>query len=283
MPAPLFLLPLLAQVGPFAAPAPAPLEIPKKKTAVVSKSAAAAPNPVARRLGECLDLAQSNPADAAIVARGWREGTKGSARVPAGHCLGLALSNQADWAGAEAAFLEAQLDTSATDRADRARLGTMAANAALAAGAADRALGLLDTAQGEAKAAADSRLSAEIAIDRARALVALKRDGEAAAALAEARTAAPDNAAAWLLSATLQRRQSKLGEAQAMIEKAAALAPLDPDIGLEAGVIAVLGGRDAAARRSWRSVIAAASGSDQARTAQQYLDQLGPDPAPSTR
>lgn len=283
MPTPLFLLPLLAQVGPFTTAPQAPLEIPRKKTTVVNKPAAPAPNPVAKRLGDCLDLAQSDPAAAVTVARGWREGAKGSARVPAGHCLGLALSNQSDWAGAEAAFLEARLDTSATDQADRARLATMAANAALAAGAASRALGLLDTAQAEAKAAGDTRLAAEVAIDRARALVALKRDGEAATALAEARAGAPANATAWLLSATLLRRQGQLGEAQAMIEKAAALAPLDADIGLEAGVIAVLGRRDDAARRSWQSVISAAPGTEQARTAQQYLDQLGPDTAPSTR
>ena len=283
MPTPLILLPLIAQVGPFTTAPSAPLEIPKKKTAVVSKAAAPAAKPAAKQLGECLDLAQSDPAAAVTVARGWLGEAKGSSRVPAGHCLGLALSNQSDWAGAEAAFLEARLDASATDQADRARLGTMAANAALATGSASRALGLLDTAHGEAKAAGDTRLAAEVAIDRARALVALKRDGEAATALAEARAGSPTTATAWLLSATLLRRQGKLGEAQAMIEKAATLAPLDADVGLEAGVIAVLGRRDDAARRSWQSVISAAPGTEQARTAQQYLDQLGPDTAPSTR
>ncbi len=68
-----------------------------------------------------------------------------------------------------------------------------------------------------------------------------------------------------------------------MIEKAAALAPQDPEIGLEAGVIAVLGGRDEAARRSWRSVLAAAPDSDQAKVAKGYLDQLGPAPTSEGR
>ncbi|MFN5779660.1 MAG: hypothetical protein ACK44O_09350 [Novosphingobium sp.] len=48
-------------------------------------------------------------------------------------------------------------------------------------------------------------------------------------------------------------------------------------------MIAVLAGNDGAARRSWLSVIKAAPGSETARTAQSYLDQLGPDPAPSGR
>ena len=61
----------------------------------------------------------------------------------------------------------------------------------------------------------------------------------------------------------------------------ATLAPLDPEVGLEAGVIAALGGRDEAARKSFTSVIHAAPGSDLARRAQQYLDQLGPAAAPS--
>jgi Flp pilus assembly protein TadD len=92
--------------------------------------------------------------------------------------------------------------------------------------------------------------------------------------LAEARQANPKNPDAWLLSATLSRRQGKLAEAQAQIEQAGSLEPRDPAIGLEAGVIAVLSGRDAAARKSWESVVAAVPESDAARTATGYLAQL---------
>ena len=102
---------------------------------------------------------------------------------------------------------------------------------------------------------------------RLRALVALTRADEAAAALTEARLASPKNPEAWLLSATLSRRQGKLAEAQAQIQQAADLLPIDPAIGLEAGVIAVLSGRDEAARKSWQSVIAAAPDSAAAVTA----------------
>jgi tetratricopeptide (TPR) repeat protein len=151
----------------------------------------------------------------------------------------------------------------------------MAGNAALAGGDTQAALAVLDVAHADAEAANDKPLAGDIAIDRARALVALGRDGDAATALAEARAALPANPQAWLLSATLSRRMGKLAEAQAEIEKAAELLPIDPDIGLEAGVIAVLSGREEAARKSWQSVIDAAPKSDAAATARGYLAQLG--------
>ena len=282
MPLPLAaLLPLLAQIGPTGTQIQAPLEMPKHKSVLVQP--VTPPSPAATRLNECLTLARNEPTAAVDVAEAWRNSLKGSQRAAPGHCLGLALTGLARWEDAEAAFTAARDDTPANERADRARLGAMAANAALVDGAPGRALVLLDTAHGEALGAGDTHLAAEVAIDRARALVHLKRDNDASAALAEARAGAPENAMSWLLSATLLRRQGKLGEAQSYIEKAAAITPLDPEVGLEAGVIAVLGGRDAAARRSWQSVIAAAPGSDSAKTAKQYLDQLGPDAAPSGR
>ena len=78
------------------------------------------------------------------------------------------------------------------------------------------------------------------------------------------------------VSKTLLRRLGQLEPAQAAIETAARLAPTSPDIGLEAGVIAVLGGRDEAARQSWQSVIDLQPESLAAGTAKSYLEQLGP-------
>jgi predicted TPR repeat methyltransferase len=72
---------------------------------------------------------------------------------------------------------------------------------------------------------------------------------------------------------------NKLPEAQAQIEKAAALLPVDPEIGLEAGVIAVLAGRNEAARKSWQSVLTTAPDSEAAATAKGYLAQLGAAPS----
>jgi Flp pilus assembly protein TadD len=77
-----------------------------------------------------------------------------------------------------------------------------------------------------------------------------------------------------LLSATLSRRTGDLAAAQSQIEQAATLDPRDPAIGLEAGVIAALAGRDEAAKKSFESVIAASPDSAQGIAAKQYLAQL---------
>ena len=276
------LLPLLAQVGPSVgvgaggALPQAPLEIPRKK------SDAAAPERLTPA-AQCRQLLAVSLAEAHAYAETWLKPLKGSARAEPGQCLGMALAAQGWWDAAEAAFSAAYEVTPAGEPRNRARLAGMAGNALLAAGKPAAALALLDQAHGEALGAADPRLAAEISIDRARALVTLKRDGDAAAALATARANAADNGQGWLLSATLSRRQGKLAEAQQQILMAAQLMPLDPEVGLEAGVIAMLAGNEGAARRSWLSVVKAAPGSEAARTAQSYLDQLGPDPAPSGR
>lgn len=277
------LLPLLAQVGPSVGVGAggslpqAPLEIPRKKT-----DAAATPSPQSPA-AQCRRLLAGNPVEAQAYAERLLKDLKGSARVEPGQCLGMALAAQGQWSKAEAAFVEARDLTPANEPENRARLGGMAGNALLAAGKPEAALSRLDLAHGEALGASDLHLAGEISIDRARALVALKRDGDAATALATARANAADNGQAWLLSATLSRRQGKLADAQQQIQVAAQLMPLDPEVGLEAGVIAVLAGNEGAARRSWLSVVKAAPGSETARTAQSYLDQLGPDPAPSGR
>jgi tetratricopeptide (TPR) repeat protein len=274
---PTLLLPLFAQVGPGAALPQAPLDIRHPKKA---KAQAEAPQ---GKLAQCLDLVRSAPLEAIRMADDWLAEAQGSARSEPGECKGLALTALGRWKEAAAVFATAHDDTPLSDLPLRARRGAMAGNAALAAGDVEAALAAFDSAHGEARRARDPGLAGGIALDRARALVALGRIDEAASALAEARGALADSAQTWLLSATLSRRQGKLGDAQSQIEQAARLAAKDPDIGLEAGVIAVLAGHEETARRSWRSVIATAPASDQARTAQSYLDQLPPEPQPEGR
>ncbi len=284
MTAPLLLiLPLLAQLAPQVSPGAAPplnlpigIERPAPRAAV-------APAPKPSRTDECVATAQGDALAGIDAATAWRDSAKPEELPFANYCLGLGLTRVGRFAEATAAFVAARDATPATHRLQRARMGAMAGNAALADGEAGPALDLLDTAHGFALTAGDQRLGGEIALDQARAFVALGRQSEAAMALDEACLTIPDNAAAWLLSATLSRRMGKLAEAQARIERAASLLPIDPEIGLEAGVIAVLAGRDEAARRSWQSVLIAAPQSDAARTAQGYLDQLGPAPATAGR
>ena len=225
----------------------------------------------------CMGAVEANPARSAEVARDALKEAVGRERVRAGLCLGVALSDLGQWDEARETFIGARDAAEVDDHASRARLGEMAGNAALAANEPGQALSVLAPAASDAQAAGDKVLIAAIAIDRARALVAVKQPDEAASALAQAREAVPDSAQAWLLSATLSRRQKNLITAQTQIEKAAQLAPQDPEVGLEAGVIAMLSGNETAARRSWNSVLAMAPESDAAATARQYIAQLGPE------
>lgn len=272
---------LLGQVGP--APAlrlPTGLEDRQRPPAT-----APAPAPAAARsrtaLEECMSAARSDPPGAVDMAEGWLAQAKGTDVAPAQFCLGSAQAALSHWDEAEAAFIAGRDTAAATDTRLRAQLGAMAGTMALTQGEAARALTALDKAHADALAASDAELAGDIEVDRSRALVALKREDDAAKALTEARAASPKNADAWLLSATLSRRQNKLAEAQAQIETAAQIDPVDPSIGLEAGVIAVLSGRDDAARRSWQSVLAAGPDSDAAKTATDYLAQLDPSPKPT--
>ncbi len=289
MPMPLMLLPLiLAQSGPMVSGGAAPsLNLPlidrpsgpnprRSRQQVAADVAASGPS----RLGQCLAGAGADPDATVNAANLWLRETSGAASALPQLCLGTALSNIGNWAQAEAAFLAGRDAAAADDHPLRARLGAMAGNAALADNDAPHALATLETAAQDARTARVATLTGEIEIDRARALVALHREDEAASELADARVSAPENALGWLLSATLSRRMGHLAEAQAQIETAARLAPADGEIGLEAGVIAELAGHEAAARKSWQSVVDAAPDSEAATHARAYLAQLGPEAKP---
>lgn len=236
-------------------------------------------------LQSCLDQLDTDPARAHTMAQIRRSETTGADRVLANHCLGTAASALGLWDDARAAFLAARAETPAAEPRARARFAMMAGNAAMAGGDAAGALAMLEEAESEARSAAAPLLEALAAIDRSRALVSLSRNDEALAALESATTLAPESAEAWLLKATLLRRLERLDAAQGAIEEAARRTPgaagFGPEIGLEAGVIAVLAGREEAARESWQSVIDLAPESPAAATAKDYLAQLGPASAPA--
>lgn len=291
----ILLLPLLLQVGPFTTPTiggapevelPAGSERRAPNPRTSGRSAgfndfSLAP-PSAPNESGCFAVADQAPEKAIDLARAGLAKTSKPTEISGDYlCLGMAYSRLGRWSEAQSAFLFARNQPS-EDRRGRARLGAMAGSAALAANDPGAALPALEQAMGDAASSGDHALIAGIAIDRARALVALKREAEAEAALAEARAIAPANTPeageAWLLSATLARRQGLLPLAQKRIEQAAVDAPRDPAVGLEAGVIAALAGRDAAARESWRAVIAMAPESEIAQTAKDYLAQLDTSP-----
>lgn len=245
--------------------------------------AATAPPPVAdrARLATCLHQARTDSVAAITMAETWLSAKDGAERAAPLQCMGFAYSRIGDWAAAEQSFINARdalpaNAPSADILAQRARLASMAGNAALADNRPAAALELLDLAIADAAAADLMQLSGEAEIDRARALVALGRLDPAAIALATARRDASQSADAWLLSATLARRMGDLPAAQNFIEIAASLNPVSLAIGLEAGLIAALAGQANAARKSWQSVIDADPSSAPAQAAQRYLEQLEP-------
>lgn len=227
------------------------------------------------RLKLCLADARTDPATAIVTASTWLSEAAGPERSFPQQCLGTAYTSLLRWDAAESAFLAARMALLDSEPAGRARFAAMAGNAALAAERYPAALADFEMAQADAGTAGEPDLIGSIATDRARALVALDRLPDAAEALAKARESAPQNGTAWLLSATLARRQNDLATAQSQIEMAAALLPDDPAVGLEAGVIATLAGDQDAARKSWQSVVDAAPNSQEAGTALYYLAQLG--------
>lgn len=236
--------------------------------------AAAQPLPTLNELQftECLDLARKDAASAITDASLWaQQGGGYLARA----CQGFALAS--DFKFDLAIPLLTEGAKGAEERKDprAARFWAQAGNAAIADDKPADALMALDRAL---IVAAANTEKADIEVDRARALVALDRSDDAMTALASARQLGPENGTAWLLSATLARRLSKLPDALTYIQTAAALLPRDPSVALEAGNIAIAAGDEAAARKQWEQTIAIAPTSRQAISAQTQLAALSESP-----
>ncbi|QUL37151.1 tetratricopeptide repeat protein [Erythrobacter sp. JK5] len=273
------LLALLLQVGPHAGTDTLPDPHDALRDRAPRETALEPPvDPTSQWLQTCLDLLDEDASRAHTLAQIRRNEASGADRVIANHCLGLAATELGLWNDARSAFLAARDETPVEEARTRARFGAMAGNAALAGGDAEEAIALLSAAQADARSAASATLEAIAAADMARALVALDRRQEALLALANVTRLEPDKAEGWLLTATLFRRMERLDDAQEAIERAAMLAPQNAEVGLEAGVIAVLAGREESARQSWQSVIVMQPDSPAAATAKTYLAQLGPGP-----
>ena len=223
---------------------------------------------------ECITLARTDPASAVMQAGEWVQ-EKGDYLATA--CHALALANDFRFAEAAPLFIDAAQGADANADKRAARFWAQAGNAAIAADLPDEALVSLDNALKSSSLGNPER--ADIEVDRARTLVALNREADAVAALADARRHSPENATAWLLSATLARRMNKLPDALGFIQTAATLSPRDPAVALEAGNIAAAAGDYASARKQWEQVIAIAPDSRQATTAQKQLAALGAAPA----
>lgn len=292
LPAPLFAVEMaqavgqpqsgLMQVGPNPSPGQSsPLPIPRRRKQAETEAQAGMIRPdlpQQDRLTACIAKAANDPQAALVDARAWvAEGADAGQKVRANQCLGLILSNGGDFEGALEAFGQAVSGIPKEQEVAAVPLMAMAGNAALAGGQPQPALDWFDRALA-VKGYADNAALGAVQADRSRALVALGRMAEAGGALDEAHRLAPEDGEGWLLSATLARRNDDLPRAQRDIEIAAKYAPRDPRIGLEAGVIAVLDGREDAARKSWESVVSADPQGESGKVAKSYLEQIGPAP-----
>ena len=223
------------------------------------------------RFAACVAQSASDPAAAIAQAGDWR--LKGGG-VSARQCEGLAYARQARWAAAATAFENAARESEAKADPRTANLWVQAGNAALAGGDATKARGDLDSAI--ARGQLQGEELGEAMLDRGRARAALgdgkgaREDHDAALRLV------PADPLGWLLSATLARKAGDLAKAQTDIGQALVLASDDASVALEAGNIAVLSGRDDAARTAWQAAIRNAPNSPQAKAAQDSLSRLGP-------
>ena len=241
------------------------------------------------RMAACLARSQDNSVATIVEAAAWADETDGQDRANALHCKGIAEVELGRFAEAAASFETAIAALDGTDAEYAARLGAIAGGAHLLDGDAARAAAVLEDAKQAAQRVAQgvpAPIAGQIEIDRAKAYVALDDPLRAQAALADARRVIARDPRSWLLSATLARRLDDLAQAQNFIARARELDPADPEMLLEAGLIAVLSGDDEQARRDWTAILEAPQpGSEpspapapapalEAETARFYLEQL---------
>ncbi len=204
------------------------------------------------RFDRCAALAKTDPAKAAAEADAWRVGGGG---VPARMCLGLAYVEQERFGPASAAFEQAAREAEIQRDGRAATLWVQAGNAALADGDAGKARGFLDRAL--ALPVMSPALRGEAYLDHARAQVAVGYVDAARKDLDQALALVPGDPMAWLLSATLARRQGDGARATKDIMEAARLAPSEAAIAYEQGNIHALLDKPVEAHSAWTRAVKA--------------------------
>lgn len=233
-------------------------------------SALPLPPGTAAKLQACLDVAINDPAAGVRFARDW-ELDGGS--FSAAQCRGFAEARAENWDAAVSAFeAAANAAQKAGSARDGARLWAQAGNAALAGGKAQQARGYFDAALGYGLP--DGIDKGEVYLDRARALVMAGDETGARADIDRALQLAGQDPLAWLLSATLARRQNDLERARHDIAEAKKRAPGDSSVALEEGNIAMLSGDEAGAKAAWQRVLTLAPDGEQGKAARESLGRL---------
>ncbi|MGB3721223.1 MAG: tetratricopeptide repeat protein [Pacificimonas sp.] len=183
---------------------------------------------------DCIRMTSAEPAKAERLSKQWilQEGG-----VPARHCQAMAELALGKTEMAVATLEGAARLTESAGGRETADLYGQAGNAALIAGKPEQAKDLFDRALISLGRGRDA-LRADLLIDRARAETDLSQLDAARADLLSATQVAPDNADAWLLLATAERRADNLGGAENAIREAIRLMPEDPEVLAEAARIA---------------------------------------------
>ena len=237
--------------------------------ALLQSAAAPLPDIAAMSHDRCLALAERDPVAAAAAAERWRIAGGGFA---ARQCAALADASQGRWPDAAARFEEAAHGAELAHAAAAAGLWAQAGNAWLAADEPVKARGALDAAL-TAGTLTGQQLG-EVQLDHGRALVAAGDLDDARGDLDLAVANAPSDPLAWLLSATLARRQNDLRRARTDIAEALKRSPDDASVQLERGNIAALGGDEAGARAGWGEAARLAPDREQGRAALAALRQF---------
>ena len=198
------------------------------------------------RFRQCVALTQTDPAAARAEAGRWRIS---GGRYFARECAGIAFAAEKSWPAAAGEFEEAAREAQLAKDARAANYWAQAGNAWLAA-----------AQPAKARAALDSALTAgtltglplgEAQLDHARALVATGDLESARTDIDLALTNAADDPLAWLLSATLARREGNPARAKKDIGEALRRSADDASVQLEAGNISALAGDEDGARAAW--------------------------------
>ncbi len=256
---------ILATILQAASPAPAP--------AVATVNSA---DPREARYDRCVRLAASDPVAARAEALRW--GTSGGTWF-ARQCAGLAYTQEGNFSAAAAEF-EAAAKAAAVARDKRAaNYWAQAGNARLAAGDVPAARVALDTAL--VAGTLQGLALGEAQLDHARVLVAAGDPKAARRDIDLALTNAADDPLAWLLSATLARRDGDLARAKTDIGEALKRSADDASVQVEAGNIAAASQDEAGARTAWAAAARLAPDTPAGRSAQAALAQFGDAPSAS--
>lgn len=213
---------------------------------LAAQAPAAPPSDEAARFEACATLAEKDAAAAEKQADAWRLAGGG---IPARQCLGLALAGQGRYGPAAIAFTQAAKEAEIRHDARAAILWVLSGNASLADG--DATVARTSLSRALTLDMLDPPQAGEAYLDRARAAVAANDPAAARADIDEALKRVAADPMAWLLSATLARRQGQYERAAKDIAEADRLAPGNAAIAYESGNIAMASGKPDAARAAW--------------------------------